>query len=413
MKDLLFLVHRIPFPPNKGDKIRSWHILEHLASRYNVHIGAFIDDPHDWQYTGRMEGIAKSTFFQKLNGRTATARSCRSLLLGEPLTCGYYRDRAMKNWVDRTVKQNPIERVFVYSSSMAQYVLADLPADARVVVDFVDIDSDKWRQYADRKSWPMSAVYRREARTLFDVEKQIAGSVDASAFVSEDEAALFREMAPAESTHVHGIANGVDCEFFDPGVASDAPYPTDRTNIVFTGAMDYWANVDAATWFADEILPKIRATLADCQFWIVGANPTSDIVKLDDRAGISVTGRVDDVRPFIAHATLSVAPLRVARGIQNKVLEAMALAKTVVATPQAMEGIAAVDGAEVFVAETAEAFADRVLALAASPELGPAGDRARQRVLESYGWLTSLQKFESILEGKPLDGKLDAVKGIS
>lgn len=409
MKDLLFLVHRIPFPPNKGDKIRSWNILAHLASRYNVHIGAFIDDPHDWQYTGRIEEIVKSTFFRKLNSRTGTARSALSLLSGEPLTCGYYRDRAMKSWVDRTVQQNTIERVFVYSSSMAQYVPEDLPAEARVVVDFVDIDSDKWRQYAERKSWPMSAVYRREARTLFDIEKRITGSVDASVFVSEDEAALFREMAPAQSAHVHGIANGVDCDFFNPDVDSEAPYPTDRTNIVFTGAMDYWANVDAVTWFTDDILPKIRAVLPDCAFWIVGANPTPEIVKLGDRAGVSVTGRVDDVRPFIAHATLSVAPLRVARGIQNKVLEAMALAKTVVATPQAMEGIAAVDGTEVFVAETAEVFADTVLKLAKSPDLDTSGARARQRVLDSYGWLTSLQKFESILEGTPPDDKLDSV----
>ena len=409
MKDLLFLVHRIPFPPNKGDKIRSWNILAHLASRYNVHIGAFIDDPHDWQYTGRIEEIVKSTFFRKLNSRTGTARSCLSLLSGEPLTCGYYRDRAMKSWVDRTMRQNTIDRVFVYSSSMAQYVPENLPSDARVVVDFVDIDSDKWRQYAERKSWPMSSVYRREARTLFDMEKRITGSVDASVFVSEDEAALFREMAPAQSGHVHGIANGVDCDFFNPDVKSDPPYPTDRTNIVFTGAMDYWANVDAVTWFTDDILPGIRAVLPDCAFWIVGANPTPEIVKLGDRAGITVTGRVDDVRPFIAHATLSVAPLRVARGIQNKVLEAMALAKTVVATPQAMEGIAAIDGTEVHVAETSEAFAESVLKLAKAPDLEQMGARARQRVLDSYGWLTSLQKFGSILEGTPPDDKLASV----
>lgn len=409
MKDLLFLVHRIPFPPNKGDKIRSWNILAHLASKYNVHIGAFIDDPHDWQYIDRIDEIATSTFFQKLDRRRGTVRSFLSLLSGEPLSCGYYRDRAMKSWVDRTVQENSIERVFIYSSSMAQYVPENLPTDARVVVDFVDIDSDKWRQYAERKSWPMSYVYRREARTLFEVEKQVTAAADASAFVSEDEAALFRTMAPAESANVHGIANGVDCDFFNPDVKFGAPYATDRTNIVFTGAMDYWANVDAVAWFADDILPKVRAVIPDCEFWIVGANPTPEIVKLGDRAGITVTGRVDDVRPFITHATLSVAPLRVARGIQNKVLEAMALAKTVLATPQAMEGIAALDGAEVFVAESADAFADNVLMLARAPDLEAVGQRARQRVLGSYGWLTSLQKFERILEGTLPGDKLDPV----
>lgn len=410
MKHLLFLVHRIPFPPNKGDKIRSWNILEHLASRYHVHVGCFVDDPYDWQFTGRIEEIAASTFFRRLDRRRGLVRSFMSLLTGDPLTCGYYRDREMKAWVNSTLERNPIERVFVYSSSMAQYIPENLPPAARVVVDFVDIDSDKWRQYADRKSWPMKQVYRREARTLFKVEKNVANAVDAAAFVSEDEAALFRTMALDAGTQVHGIANGVDCTFFDPDIEVENPYAPDRTVLVFTGAMDYWANVDAVCWFADDIYPRIREALPECEFFIVGANPAPQVVKLGERPGVTVTGRVEDVRPHIAHATISVAPLRVARGIQNKVLEAMALEMPVVATPQAMEGIEAADGEEVFVAESAIGFADTVLALAASPDRRSAGRRARQRVLESYGWLTSLQKFESILEGAASGDKLSKVK---
>lgn len=409
MKDLLFLVHRIPFPPNKGDKIRSWNILEHLAGKYRVHVGCFIDDPHDWQFTGRIEEIATSTCFRGLDRRRGLIRSLSSLLTGEPLTSGYYRDRGMATWVDETVKQNPIERVFVYSSSMAQYIPQSLPSEARVVVDFVDIDSDKWRQYAERKSWPMKQVYGREARTLFKLEKRVAGAVDAAAFVSEDEAALFRTMTPGVDAHIHGIANGVDCVFFDPGSAGESPYVPDRTNLVFTGAMDYWANVDAVCWFADDIFPRIRDSLPDCAFWVVGANPSPEVVKLGERDGITVTGRVEDVRPYIAHATISVAPLRVARGIQNKVLEAMALEKAVVATPQAMEGISAIDNEEVFVAEAAIEFADAVTALVAAPDRDLVGGRARRRVLESYGWLTSLQKFESILEGDVTGDKLPEV----
>jgi len=409
MQDLLFLVHRIPFPPNKGDKIRSWNILEHLAGKYRVHVGCFVDDPHDWQFTGRIEEIAASTCFQRLDRRRGLTRSLTSLLTGEPLTSGYYRDRSMATWVDETVKQNPIERVFVYSSSMAQYIPQHLPAEARVVVDFVDIDSDKWRQYADRKSWPMKQVYAREARTLFKLEKRVAGAVDAAAFVSEDEAALFRTMTPGVDANIHGIANGVDCVFFDPGSAGESPYVPDRTNLVFTGAMDYWANVDAVCWFADDIFPRIRDSLPDCAFWVVGANPSPEVVKLGERDGITVTGRVEDVRPYIAHATISVAPLRVARGIQNKVLEAMALEKAVVATPQAMEGISAIDREEVLVAETAIEFSDTVKALAAAPDRDLVGGRARRRVLESYGWLTSLQKFESILEGDVAGDKLPEV----
>ena len=411
MQDLLFLVHRIPFPPNKGDKIRSWNILEYLAGRYRVHVGCFVDDPHDWQFTGRIEDIAASTFFRKLDRRRGLVRSFANLLTGDPLTCGYYRDRAMACWVDETVKQNRISRVFVYSSSMAQYIPDNPAADARVVVDFVDIDSDKWRQYAERKPWPMKQVYAREARTLFTVEKRVAAAADAAVFVSEDEAALFRTMSPDTAANVHGIANGVDCVFFDPACGSGSPYDPGQTTLVFTGAMDYWANVDAVCWFADDVFPRIRAALPACEFVIVGANPTPDVVKLGTRAGITVTGRVADVRPYIVHATISVAPLRVARGIQNKVLEAMALEKAVVATLQAMEGIDATDGEEVFVAEDAAEFADTVLSLAAASDRHIAGGRARRRVLESYGWLTRLQKFESILEGNASGDKLSGVSG--
>lgn len=409
MKHLLFLVHRIPYPPNKGDKIRSWNILDHLAGKYHVHVGAFIDDPHDWQFTGRIEAISASTHFQPLDRRRGLARSFSSLFSGEPLTFGYYRDREMRNWVAETVSRYPIERVFVYSSSMAQYIPENILPPARVVVDFVDIDSDKWRQYADRKSWPMKQVYAREARTLFEIEKRVAQDVDASVFVSEDEAALFRTLAPEVADSVFGIANGVDCAFFDPQVETENPYPPGRTVFVFTGAMDYWANVDAVCWFADEIFPSIQSQLPECDFFIVGANPSPEVVKLGERAGVTVTGRVTDVRPYIAHATISVAPLRVARGIQNKVLEAMALELPVLATPQAMEGIAAIENKEVMVAETATAFADAALELVVAPARDDMGRCARKRVLESYGWITSLQKFESILEGGSTGDKLSQV----
>lgn len=409
MQHLLFLVHRIPYPPNKGDKIRSWNILDRLAGRYHVHVGAFVDDPHDWQFTDRVDAICASTHFQQLDRRQGLMRSIPCLFTGEPLTNGYYRDRLMRQWVAETVSRYPIERVFVYSSSMAQYIPGNLSASSQVIVDFVDIDSDKWRQYADRKSWPMKQVYRREARTLFDIEKKVARGADASVFVSEDEAALFRTMAPDVADRVFGIANGVDCAFFDPQVALENPYADGRTVFVFTGAMDYWANVDAVCWFADEIFPKIQAMLPDSEFCIVGANPAPEVMKLGEQPGVTVTGRVEDVRPFIVHATISVAPLRVARGIQNKVLEAMALEMPVLATPQAMEGIAAIDGEEVSVAETASAFADAAVRLAAAADRAEIGRRARCRVLESYGWLTSLQRFESILEGGSPGDKLPLV----
>ena len=408
MKDLLFLVHRIPYPPNKGDKIRSWNILAHLAERYRVHVGCFIDDPHDWQFTHRIEAIAASAHFVNLNRRSATLKSLTSLLTGAPQTCGFYDSRDMRDWVRRTADANALERVFVYSSSMAQYLPDTVSDTCRTVIDFVDIDSDKWRQYAERKSWPMNQVYRREARTLFAYEKKMAAVADASVFVSEDEAALFRSMAPDLGARVHGIANGVDCEFFDPAAVGVSPYDSAAPRLVFTGAMDYWANVDAVTWFADEIFCGIRTQVPDTEFWIVGANPTPDVVRLGARDGIHITGRVEDVRPYIRHADVSVAPLRVARGIQNKVLEAMALEMAIVASPEAMEGINAEEGAEYVLADGAEAYIARTSALLTSDNRAEMGRAARRRVVDHYGWSSSLQKFESLLEADPTDGKLRA-----
>lgn len=399
MQDLLFLVHRIPYPPNKGDKIRSWNILSYLAGRYRVHVGAFVDDPHDWQYADRVQAIAETTCFLPLVRRKALVRSLRGLLTGAPLTAGYYRDARMRNWVEEISAAVRFERVFVYSSSVAQYVPSNLDPGARVVVDFVDVDSDKWRQYAAKKSWPASWVYGREARTLLALERRISTAATASLFVSEDEAALFRRLSPETAAKTGALLQGVDHAFFDPANAGETPFAPGSANLVFTGAMDYWANVDAVCWFARDILPGIRARVPGCTFWIVGANPAAEVLALAGLEGVEVTGRVEDVRPYIAHASLAVAPLRVARGVQNKVLEAMAMAKPVVATPEAIEGITAERGREVYVETGEDAFADRVVSVLGEGSEAGIGAAARRRVLDSYAWAANLAKIETILEG--------------
>lgn len=399
MQNLLFLAHRIPYPPNKGDKIRSWNLLRRLADDYNVHVGSFVDDPHDWQFTETVAKISASSCFLPLGRRAGLLRSLTGLATGAPLTVGYYRDRRLRQWVGALAENTRIDRVFVFSSSMLQYVPRQLADDARVVVDFVDVDSDKWRQYADKKSWPVSAIYRREARTLLGVEQAGAASVDASTFVSEDEAALFRDLAPDAAERVFGLTNGVDGDIFDPSIASDPPFDPAAANIVFTGAMDYWANVDAVCWFADDILPRIRAKSPDAHFWVVGAHPAADVQRIGGLPGVTVTGRVEDVRPYIRHAAVSVAPLRVARGIQNKVLEAMAMEKATVVTPEAIEGIEAEIGTDVLVAQGATDFADRVTGLLTGGDAAVIGAAARKQVLRAHGWPASYQKLVSILEG--------------
>ena len=395
MQNLLLLVHRIPFPPNKGDKIRSYHLLKHLAQHYKVHLGTFVDDDDDWQYVPTVQELCATSHFAKLNPLLGRVRSLGALLAKRSLSLDYYRDASMKEYVDRSVREHKIDRILIFSSAMAQY--AERYPQARRVVDFVDVDSDKWRQYAEKKSFPMNWLYRHEATQLLAYERKVARECDASLFVSAPEADLFRKLAPESDARIGFFNNGVDTDYFSPERHYDSPYVEGERALVFTGAMDYWPNIDAVQWFATEVFPQLLAQTPALRFYIVGARPAPAVQALAQQAGIVVTGTVPDVRPYIAHAEVAVAPLRVARGIQNKVLEAMAMARPVVVSSQALEGIDAQAGHELILAEDAAAFISTVGALLRQPDnaVGPA---ARANVQRQYSWPSKLARIEEKLE---------------
>jgi sugar transferase (PEP-CTERM/EpsH1 system associated) len=395
VEDLLLLIHRIPYPPNKGDKIRSWHLLRHVARHYRVHLGTFVDDPDDWQHVPKLQALCASSHFAPLNPLGARVRSLQALARGRSLSLDYYRDASLARWVEQAMAQHRIGRVLVFSSPMAQY--ADRYDGARRVIDFCDVDSDKWRQYAAKKPWPMSWLYRREADRLLAYERQVAREWDASLFVSQPEAELFRQLAPESAARIGHFSNGVDTDYFSPAHGFASPYAAGERALVFTGAMDYWPNIDAVQWFAGEIFPELRARHADLRFYIVGARPAPAVQALADKPGVVVTGTVPDVRPYIAHAKVAVAPLRIARGIQNKVLEAMAMATPVVVSPQALEGIDAVPGAELVLAGDGAAFVQAVSNLLAQQE-SPIGRAARARVERHYSWDSNLACIGEQLE---------------
>ena len=398
MEDLLLLIHRIPYPPNKGDKIRSYHLLKHLARHYRVHLATFVDDQDDWQYVPHVEALCASSHFAPMNPLLARVKSLSALLKNRSLSLEYYRDAGLARWVQDTVAAQGIERVLVFSSAMAQY--ADACRGARRVVDFCDVDSDKWRQYAEQKSFPMNLLYRYEAKQLLRYERQVARDYDASLFVSAPEAELFRRLAPESSAKIGHFSNGVDTDYFTPDAGHANPYAAGERALVFTGAMDYWPNVDAVQWFCDEVFPLLRQRFADLNFYIVGSRPAPAVQALAQRPGVTVTGTVPDVRPYIAHAAVAVAPLRIARGIQNKVLEAMAMATPVVVSPQALEGIDAEPGSELVLAEDAAAFADAVGALLAGQDSAAAaiGQAARAKVQRRYSWASNLACIGENLE---------------
>ncbi|HKW36431.1 MAG TPA: TIGR03087 family PEP-CTERM/XrtA system glycosyltransferase [Burkholderiales bacterium] len=399
MKELLFLAHRIPYPPDKGDKIRSFHLLRHLAPRYTVHLGAFIDDARDWSHVASVKEMCGETRFVALQPGRAKARSLAALATGEPLTLRYFHDAALSRWVADLLAARRIERALVFSSAMAQYLEA-IPAQAmRRVLDFVDLDSDKWRQYGERSRGPLRWLYRREAETLFRAERRYAAAFDASLFVSDAEARLFADQAPESAARVSVVKNGVDTDYFSPQRAYPDPFAAGEAALVFTGAMDYWANVDAVVWFAREVLPRVRSDFPQACFYVVGARPSRAVLDLAQLPGVKVTGTVPDTRPYLAHARAAVAPLRMARGVQNKVLEAMAMARPVVASPQAVAGIGPCAELREWSSDAPDAMARSLARLLRDAAPAGLGEALRAHVLRHYGWSDNLARVEAILEG--------------
>ena len=406
---LLFLSHRIPYPPNKGDKIRSWHLLKHLAKTHRIFLGTFVDDEQDWKYVDHVRDVCEASYFVRLNPAKARMKSVSALLSGQPLTLPYYTCKDLSNWVDHVVKHHSIKKAVVYSSAMAQYVMDDhLPLEQRVI-DFVDVDSDKWKQYAENKVWPISSVYQREAAKLLAYDKQVAEKFDRNFFVSAPEAELFKELAPEVSQKIDSYNNGVDSGYFCPEESLKNPYP--ETNsilpIVFTGAMDYWPNVDAVKYFAKQVLPKVRQKHPSAQFVIVGSNPSDEVKDLEKLSGVTVTGRVEDVRPYIKHAAVAVAPMRIARGVQNKVLEAMAMQKPVVVSPQGLEGIEAVEGKEILIAKDSDQYVQKIVSVLdcvkgaegvhCIEDMVLSGVAARERILADFNWDRNLEQVDAWL----------------
>ncbi|HEY7819959.1 MAG TPA: TIGR03087 family PEP-CTERM/XrtA system glycosyltransferase, partial [Vicinamibacteria bacterium] len=387
-----------------------------LSERYRVHLGTFVDHDDDWRYLPELRKLCADVCAVKLNPRRQRLFSLKGLLSGDSLSVPYYQSSILKAWVGRKVYEEGITRMVFFSTPMAQYApsngapfgkvgKAGKVGKVRKVVDFVDVDSEKWRQYSERHTWPLGWLYRREGQRLLEFEREVAFASDASVFVTPEEADLFRRRAGFEDARLTAVINGVDSEYFDPARSYENPYTPGKPVLVFTGMMDYWANVDAVTWFASDCFPSVGSEIEGLRFVIVGARPTRQVERLASRRGVEVTGSVADVRPYLAHADVAVAPLRVARGIQNKVLEAMAMAKPVVTTGAAREGLNLT--AEICRGgDSAEDFAGAVLALLRSPqECGKVGTAGRAWVRENHEWARTLRPVVDLIENGSMHGR--------
>ena len=395
---ILLLTHRLPFPPNKGDKIRSFHLLAHLARRHEVYLACLVDDEQDLAHitevTRRVRGFAHGV----IGGRLRKLLSSASLLQGRSVTVNYFYCARLQRQIDAWIDSLSFDCCFCFSSPMAEYLFRSVHAAGKLldtvrVMDLIDVDSYKWRQYARRAPFWSAWVYWLEARNLSAYERRIARSFDHLFVVSEQERSHFPDSAAAGS--LRALANGVDLDFFTSAyvpVRQIAGRP-----LVFTGVMDYWPNVEGMIWFVERILPRVRQRVPGTQLYIVGSRPTPAVRKLARIPDITVTGFVADTRDYLAAASVCVVPLRIARGIQNKILEAMAMGKPVVTTRQAFEGVRAVAGEEIVVADGEENFARATVNLLLDPAVaGRIGARARGCVERHYSWDANLGELAQI-----------------
>jgi sugar transferase (PEP-CTERM/EpsH1 system associated) len=393
---ILFLAHRIPYPPNKGDKIRSFHMLDHLAECHEVSLATLVDDAADLESVEALRERVRTVVHVRIDQPGRRLWALRALLGTGSITVRHFYAARLQSAIDELLDRHAFDAVFCSCSPMAEYLFRSRHAstkltDAVKVMDLIDVDSYKWRQYADRSPRWRAWIYRCEADRLADYERRIYRTFDRVLLVSEHETRYFPETPAAGKLQV--VANGVDLEFFQPQRSNGT-----QPSLVFTGMMDYWPNVEGMRWFVDDVYPRIRTAVPQVELLVVGNRPTREVRTWGGRDGITVTGFVPDVRRYVAAASVCVAPLRIARGVQNKVLEAMAMGKAVVSTPEAFEGIAATPGEDLAIASDAVSFAESVTSLLQDPaEAQRLGGNARRCVERSYSWAANLAVLDDVL----------------
>jgi polysaccharide biosynthesis protein PslH len=376
MGDIAFLAHRLPYPPDRGDRIRSWHVLKALTKLAPVHVFALLDDEADRAHIPMVESIAASVTAVHRRKSKLTAVG-EALLTGGSASVAAFVEDDLKRAVH--ARLGAVDTVYAFSSQMAAYVPDDFKG--RFIMDFVDMDSAKFAA--------MGFAARQEAKRLLKWEIETAKRADVSLFVSDAEAALFTRETGITAT---AISNGIDLDHFAPGVVP--PVDVSAPLIVFTGQMDYAPNVEAVTDFAKEALPRIHLMFPDTKFAIVGRSPT-EAVKALAGPSVIVTGEVLDTRPWLAAASLVVAPLRIARGIQNKILEAMAMSKPCLVSAGAAQGIDAVNGRDFAIAND---FGEEALFLLKNPiQAAEMGMAARARMEQSYSWDVQLSPLAALV----------------
>lgn len=398
--EILFLSHRMPFPPDRGDKIRSHHVLKRLAALAPVHVATFADDDRDIAEEVELAALARSYRLVR-RVKPLIVAGVESLLWRQPVSLPAFQSVEISNYVKEILHERPISTIYVFSGQMGQYIPEDFKG--RVIFDFVDVDSAKFEAYAERDHGLRRWINAREARLLGREEARLARRSDVSLLVSPEEAALFgARLSPDDRAHsdVRALRNGIDSRHFDPAAVKPEPRMLDceGPRLIFSGQMDYAPNVEAALRVIERLLPKIRLALPRATFHVVGRNPASELLAHHSKNGIHVWGGVDDMRTWLAAADMALVPLEIARGVQNKVLEAMSMSLPVVLTSAAATGISATDGDHFAVADSDADLVDRVTALLSHPRQGwTLGMEARRFVIDHLSWQATLAPLAEMI----------------
>lgn len=396
MLRICVVAQRVPYPPNKGEKLRTFHQIERLVQLgYQVEVLALMEtqqDEKDAKALSTTLNIPVSTFPLPAKAN----RYVTALLKGLPLSVGAFYSHPLKKAIKKRMT-SAVDVMLFSASSLGYYVLNssnNIDAAPYLVMDFMDVDSSKWQQYAQAASIPMKWVYSRESKKIRHLESQINREFLQTFLIAEEEVALFRRTV-SDSKPVKVLGNGLDFDAFYPRKENGA---LRKNNFLFTGVMDYKPNVDAVCWFVNLCWPQIKARIPDATFTIAGMNPSSQVQVLTKHDGVEVTGFVDDILPYFHRAAAFVAPFRIARGVQNKVLQAAACKLPIISTSMGAEGIRFADSDTLFIADQAEAFSARCLDAVKKPELAEQkAQRAYDAILKEYSWQQQLKPLEDLL----------------
>jgi sugar transferase (PEP-CTERM/EpsH1 system associated) len=389
--NLLYLTHRVPYPPDKGDRIRTYHVLRFLSERANVHLACLADEPIREEVRVALSRCAARVAVVPVGGWSRWGGAVCSLLLGGTATEGAFCSAPLREQVRAWCTDTTFHATLSSSSALARYQRLPELRDTPAIVDLIDVDSQKWLDYAGASRGPRAWLYGLEGRRLRRLERRLAGWAEGLTVVTEAEADLFRQFAP--DAPIHAVGNGVDLDYFQP---SDA---VEEAACVFVGALDYRPNVDAACWFCANVWPALHRARPDARFLLVGRKPVPAIRALAALPGVELIGQVPDVRPYLVRAAIAVVPLLIARGVQNKVLEALAMGKAVVASPTTLAGLRRESTPGALTASTPDEWVRNILSLLDDPErrrrLGLEG---RRYVVDRHDWNHCLEPLVDLLQ---------------